>query len=340
MPLPALAIAGIAAGASQLASSIGNNMASASMNEATREWNEAMYSRQRQDALLDWNMQNEYNSPKAQMERFKAAGLNPNLIYGQSNEAPAVRSTDIKPWNPQPADYSGIGRAVGGAINTYQDLTAQNEQLKNMEAQRTNMQLDAVLKTAEIASKNLQNAKNLALFDTSLATAEELLRSISTGTDIKISQEARNAALHAPNLLAAFERVANIGADTELKRAQLKNVERTGVLQAMEIGLRKLGMSYSDPLWSRLLAQFADGKPLPDVVKQMWSQFRQVSGGTGVSDVIAKYLGVDDFGFGPKESSLKSIPDIKRELDKIKLRQDSNRRAGLQGIDKYFQRKY
>ena len=29
-----------------------------------------------------WNLQNEYNSPSAQMERFKEAGLNPNLIYG------------------------------------------------------------------------------------------------------------------------------------------------------------------------------------------------------------------------------------------------------------------
>lgn len=37
-----------------------------------------------------WNMQNEYNTPKNQMLRFKEAGLNPNLIYGQTNTASPI----------------------------------------------------------------------------------------------------------------------------------------------------------------------------------------------------------------------------------------------------------
>lgn len=52
-----------------------------------------MYNRQRADALADWNMQNQYNAPKQQMARFKEAGLSPHLIYGQTNTAPAVRSS-------------------------------------------------------------------------------------------------------------------------------------------------------------------------------------------------------------------------------------------------------
>lgn len=34
-----------------------------------------------------WNLMNEYNSPAAQMQRYQDAGLNPNLIYSQSNMA-------------------------------------------------------------------------------------------------------------------------------------------------------------------------------------------------------------------------------------------------------------
>jgi hypothetical protein len=48
----------------------------------------------RKNALADWNRLNTYNTPAEQMQRFKAAGLNPNLIYNQRNEAPPVRSTD------------------------------------------------------------------------------------------------------------------------------------------------------------------------------------------------------------------------------------------------------
>ena len=32
-----------------------------------------------------WDLTNQYNSPAAQMARYQDAGLNPNLIYGQSN---------------------------------------------------------------------------------------------------------------------------------------------------------------------------------------------------------------------------------------------------------------
>lgn len=50
--------------------------------------------RNRQNALADQQALNAYNSPLQQMQRFKEAGLNPNLIYKQTNEGAAVRSTD------------------------------------------------------------------------------------------------------------------------------------------------------------------------------------------------------------------------------------------------------
>jgi hypothetical protein len=49
----------------------------------------------RKNALSDWQRQNEYNAPAQQMRRFQEAGLNPNLIYKQTNEAAPVRSTDF-----------------------------------------------------------------------------------------------------------------------------------------------------------------------------------------------------------------------------------------------------
>ena len=51
--------------------------------------------RNRQNALDDWNRQNEYNSPAAQMQRYKEAGLSPHLIYGQTNTAAPIRSTEM-----------------------------------------------------------------------------------------------------------------------------------------------------------------------------------------------------------------------------------------------------
>lgn len=47
-------------------------------NRANRALSEYEWSKN----LQMWNLQNEYNTPSAQMARYKAAGLNPNLIYG------------------------------------------------------------------------------------------------------------------------------------------------------------------------------------------------------------------------------------------------------------------
>lgn len=90
--------AAIAAGASLLGTA-GNAMAQGKLNKKTRKWNEKM-----------WNMQNAYNLPEAQMARFKQAGLNPNLIYGQGNSGNAGSPQS---WSPQAPDMSGIGGAVG-----------------------------------------------------------------------------------------------------------------------------------------------------------------------------------------------------------------------------------
>lgn len=54
-------------------------------------------SRQERDRNIAlWNMQNAYNTPAEQMKRFKEAGLNPNLIYNQTNTAGSIGSYSQK----------------------------------------------------------------------------------------------------------------------------------------------------------------------------------------------------------------------------------------------------
>lgn len=67
-----------------------------------------------------WNLNNEYNSPTAQMQRYQDAGLNPNLIYGQQNTASAPGSASmasIHPTNPQSKKQQRAIEAVNAMIN-------------------------------------------------------------------------------------------------------------------------------------------------------------------------------------------------------------------------------
>lgn len=96
MPGP-LVIPLIAAGATIAGSAI-NAASTGNMNKKNRKFALEQSYRARGWAEQDWAKQNEYNSPRAQMQRFQEAGLNKNLIYGQSNEAGAVRSSAPAEW--------------------------------------------------------------------------------------------------------------------------------------------------------------------------------------------------------------------------------------------------
>ncbi len=72
---------------------VGSDLLQSSYNQAMQK-DMAAYNARMQQGLNDrayqqnlamWNLKNEYDSPAAQMARYEAAGLNKNLIYGQSN---------------------------------------------------------------------------------------------------------------------------------------------------------------------------------------------------------------------------------------------------------------
>lgn len=109
-----LVVPAITAGASILGNLL-NTSATKKNNQRQVDYNRELYDKQRADALADWNMQNAYNSPSQQMQRFKEAGLNPNLVYGQMTNSPVIRSTEAKaPDFVAPRlDTSGIGSSLG-----------------------------------------------------------------------------------------------------------------------------------------------------------------------------------------------------------------------------------
>lgn len=66
-------------------------------NEAQKREAELAYQR----SIQMWERQNLYNSPQAQMERYKQAGLNPHLIYNQGNSGNASSFPQYQPANLQ-----------------------------------------------------------------------------------------------------------------------------------------------------------------------------------------------------------------------------------------------
>lgn len=108
-----------------------------------------------------WKMQNAYNTPVQQMERFKEAGLNPNLIYKQSNEAAPIRSTDyVAPQlNEGLLDVLGKSNAI-----EVQNLNKESMKLRN---QNQELQNDILRVQAEDLKQKpfFQNQQVIASYD-------------------------------------------------------------------------------------------------------------------------------------------------------------------------------
>lgn len=255
-----------------------NAIAQANINKKTMKWNEKMYAQQRADALMDWERQNQYNSPEAMMERFQKAGLNPNLIYGKgaTTEAGPIRSTDIKQWSPK-AIESDLGATAGGAINTYFDLQIKEQTLDNLKAQNNAITQNANLNAARIldvlATKDTRQfdlAMKNQLKDISVQYQQEALRKMVTDIDLSLQANERaimqnnmnmrtgelNLKKTAQDILTSRIQNAKTKQETENLIEAKQNLLNSNTLQQIEIGLRNQGINPNDKLIDRVLGKF------------------------------------------------------------------------------------
>lgn len=94
-----------------------------------------------------WNMQNEYNNPKAQMQRYIDAGLNPNLIYSQQNTAGDITGGTLGNSDSM-ADSNSL-------LNGKSTRMVQRQQLLNMETSRRQSEAQT-----DFIGEQILNAKN------------------------------------------------------------------------------------------------------------------------------------------------------------------------------------
>lgn len=79
------------------------------------KYNTRLAEQQNQYNLEMWKLNNEYNSPQAQMKRFEEAGLNPNLIYGQGTPGNSPSAPQMV--TPEAPNLSKDMRELAQAFN-------------------------------------------------------------------------------------------------------------------------------------------------------------------------------------------------------------------------------
>lgn len=169
-----------------------------------------------------WNMQNEYNTPKAQMDRFKDAGLNPNLIYGQGS----------------PGNASNMPQYSQEAVDVKYD------------------------KAFESAVKSAQIAKLKADTDLTRASARKERAEAGFWEDTKIPTDRmyyknlkHNEAglIQEKNIAAQYMNMINKATmDTNIAKQNAQNINQKEFAEWEQM-LRKENLMPTDPFWTKQL---------------------------------------------------------------------------------------
>lgn len=239
-----------------------NALSTGKTNKKTRKHQEKMYDKQRADNLSDWHMQNEYNSPEAQMKRFKEAGLNPNLIYGQTNTSDAIRSSDT-------GSYTGQAPNIGNPMSDYLQMEAIKAQTDNVKEQNTLIANQAALAAAqeqEVIAKtfgiNFDNSQKDRIKDytyeaakLSVSEMSERIAKMNAERASTIDHNKREQDKHQGTLDTMAQNLTNLKSLNDKQVQEINNLKTRNKLDELEYEIRKAGGNPNDPAWQKWLLE-------------------------------------------------------------------------------------
>lgn len=148
MPFPLIPVITAAAG---LGSSLINHFSARSLSNNAFRQNVNM-----------WNMQNQYNSPAAQVARLTAAGLNPALAYGGSSQV--VGNSDTPPQLDYQGTYNQPLIQPGLAMEAQQALSMEYQRnLTNSQIEKNAAETIESLNRGRLSGAEVDYAKEYAV---------------------------------------------------------------------------------------------------------------------------------------------------------------------------------
>lgn len=230
------------AGASLLGNVFGSFMTNQSNKKIARE--------NRSFALDMWNRNNEYNTPIAQMQRLKEAGLNPNLMYGQgtTGNSPAPPSAEGR----KPTEYNFMPAIQAWQQMRMNESTRQlqksQEELNHAQAAKTQAETDNTKATTQNTQETIQfnresRPKILQKYDlenAGISLSNENLNQINSKIESEINQIKANTHLTARQSEIAKATLGKIMIEAE-----------NAVKQGRTIDLQQIEQRFKNDLWSK-----------------------------------------------------------------------------------------
>lgn len=256
MPIPALVGAAAIGGLTGLINTGLQGRQSRRNAERTARANMELAQYQYSKDLEMWNLQNQYNDPRNQMSRFKSAGLNPNLIYGQGN---AGNAQAMPKFEAPRVDYNQITpMQIPEVLGQYNNLRMQQAQIDNVKAQTQNTQ-----------ERTLNEALQRIILEVSGQRGKFDLEKAKALLPYDLSVRERESAIKQEEVIQAIQRSGMFRSDARIKQQIARRLEGTTASDIERAGAEALfskyrahwmkqGVTSSDHLVVRLMARLLD----------------------------------------------------------------------------------
>lgn len=278
-------IAGIGAAVGGIASGIGTIVGSnkaANAQAATNQANLQLASLQNKWNIEQWNRENEYNSPEAQMQRLKQAGLNPNLAYENgtvhnvSAHSPTMQRAELQAYTNYANDYGNAGHqfmsGIGQILQTMQTksqtdmLASQSDYLKTQIESEKLRQIYQQVQNADLKfdfdfKSELRNVNKMF-------RENELTNLLVQQEGSKIENQVRLANLDTIrlNMSLTREQISKVQNEIKFIQANTGKVKQDELRERLNNALRKQGINPDDPVIYRVIGRALDNPEYANTV--------------------------------------------------------------------------
>ncbi len=254
-----IAIQGAAAGGQAIAAGVGNKKRIKAAKEAATLANERN--------IENWNRQNAYNDPSAAMARLKAAGLNPNMVYGTGTAtggtSGAVGSASAPVPNIQ--DIPINMPDVLGTIGQYQGIQKSRAQTALTWGQLGVQALTIESSKLTIEGKALQNQ---ILARTGMEIAQNTVDQGTANIDNTVANT-ENTRQRTKNLQETVKNIEKTGKNIDASTEQIKSlVQLNDIRKKVENKnwewFRDYQIKPSDPSYMKYIIDIAEKADTPE----------------------------------------------------------------------------
>lgn len=255
------------------------------------------YANQMFDRQIDfWNMQNDYNSPAQQMSRLEAAGLNPNLVYGNGSMANTSNSgmpSSSVPSNHGPSVSMPQSRLMQSYLMSIQGdsyragIRRTEEDIEVLREQANKLRTEQLLNLSSVDARNLSNR----LLRETFAEEVERVRIANEEAKQRIAQSQSTEAVNYKTLEEIDARIAEKAAHIRSLDAGARLSHANAYMQELTASfLNRTGFLPSSAMYGSWINEICEGLNVEpkELINDLGKTVKYTVGGS---------LGVDKFAF-------------------------------------------